>query len=277
MNIDPLSYSSSNLLLNCEMKYFHKKVAKTAPDSDSEQSTLAMDIGKVLHKCCEVTNHDLSGFKLGSMFEFMAEEEVPKQHGPLLWAMVRKYKDLHEKVGLTCKTPELKLQDPSFLGFIDAIMVEPEGWWIVDLKTAGTLNRFLTSRLHRDRQLNLYAYKARMLRIGFDAKFLGCRYRVVTKSKIKQKIGETFESVNERMYKSISAYDFEIPRVLLDPKAEGRDFKKLRARQESLWKKTRLPTKNLTYCDSYFRPCEYWSQCHGSNYSDESEILETSV
>jgi hypothetical protein len=280
-NVDPLSYSSSTLLLNCEMKYYLKKVAKVEPDSDAPIDTLAMDVGSVLHRCLELCRHDLPGFKVKTLLDVCEEYGIPDDghQRPMLWGMLRKYKDLHEKVGLRARAVEMELVDPDFVGYVDVILENPESgeWWITDLKTAASVSKFLRSRLHKDRQLNIYAEKiARMA--DYDLKgFRGCRYRVVTKTKIKAREGESFSKTSDRMYKSVRAYDFAIPLEALDPKTEGKHFDSLRKRQVSLWKGTRKPVRNLTYCEAYYRPCEYWSQCHGSEFSAEPKVVEVSV
>ena len=284
-SVDPLSFSSSTVLKNCERKYWHAKVNKTPVDSDAQVSTLAMNLGKVLHKCTEVSYHGERPLPIQVMKESCVDEDVCfETNGPMIMAMYRKYKELHLKSGLKCEIPELAVKDGRFVGYVDGIMSDEKGWWIEDTKTAGSLRRDLRERLPVDPQLNIYAHKVLKMNLeGFPAdKFLGTRYRVVLKSKAtvqphdkKKAVAENrsvFEVFSDRMYKSIKAYEFIVPAKAMHHEAEGREFERLQRRQASIWNGTRKPHQNLTYCDSYYKPCEWFSQCHGRNYTDESLV-----
>jgi hypothetical protein len=202
---------------------------------------------------------------------------LDEAHTGLLWAMLRKYKDLQEKTGLKVLKCEAELLEDEFLGFVDVVMEEPdgEGWWIVDVKTAGRLAPDLAARLPMDRQLNLYRLRAGSL--GNPETFLGCRYRVVTKSTAKRKSSESLKDYSDRLYRSISAVDFIIPRDVMKPEVIDENFRQLRKRQSQLVRKTRKPVKNFSYCFSYFRPCEYYSRCHGATFTSTPRVEEVSV
>ena len=224
-------------------------------DSDAPRETLALDIGKCLHQCLEDTNHELKGYTAEKIRENMERYDVPPSKYDLLEMMLRNYRDLHEASDLKCVVAEERLQNDEFIGFIDAIMEDKEGRkWIVDVKTAARKNQFLPSKLPRDKQLNLYLYE---LSKAYDV--AGCRYRVVYKSK------------------SGGAEEYTIPREVMDPEGMWEQFRHLRARQEQLWAVPRLAKKNFNNCDSYFRPCEYWSRCHGANYTDSPRVTCTAI
>ena len=269
--VEPLSYSSSNELLSCQQKYVYRKVQKVDRDVDAPMDTLAMDIGSTLHKCLEDCNHDLTGFEVETLFKVMKAYQVPSEQGPMLWAMLRKYKELHLSSDVTCVSVEEEKKDEDYIGYVDAIMKDRDGGlWITDLKTAAKISPFLTSRLPRDRQLNIYLHK-----LGKE-KFKGCKYRVVTKSTLKRRKDESFDYYSDRVYERIKAVEYTIPIELMTPDEEGERFKDLRNIQVDLWK-GKKPIRNFQNCDSYFRPCEYWSKCHGQIYSDEPKITEISI
>lgn len=275
--IPPLSYSSMNEIIGCEHKYALRKVLEAEPDSDYSKETDAMDLGTVVHACLEACKHDLTGFKYVDVVEQIKEfpETLePSKHGPLVWSMLRHYKDLHEDAGLQAAEVELELTLPKeFKGFVDLVLDDQEGGgvWITDLKTAASISRFLKSRLPNDPQLNLYAYYFQ--KMFPERKVLGCRYRVITKSRLKQRKDETTREFSNRIYAGINAYEYVIPIEKMDPDTHYKRFKKVKARQNQLHKNV-VAAKNYLHCESYFRPCEYWSRCHGKNFTDDFGIQE---
>lgn len=273
--IEPLSYSSSNEILGCEQKYVFRKVQKVSKDEDAPLDTLAMDIGSTIHKCLEDCKHDLNGFDCETLLKEMKNYNVPEEHGPMLWAMLRKYKVLHERSGLKCPNTEIKLEDEHYLGFIDLVLTDDDGgWWITDLKTAASISKFLPSRLPMDRQLNIYAHKYVE---KHDEKFKGCRYRVITKAKLKRRQDESFKEFADRNFESITAVEYIIPKDIMLPEEAGEQFNSIRRLQRRLVTGAKKPIRNYNYCDSYFRPCDYWSRCHGENYSAKPRVIEVKV
>jgi len=277
-NIDPLSYSSSNELIGCEQKYVYRKVLRVDRDADAPLDTLALDIGKVLHACLEDCCHDLHGFEMKRLRFFMEKAGLSAEHYPLLKAMLKKYRDLNDLSGLVCHATEVEIRLDDFIGFVDLILTEQgkQGrWWISDVKTASSVSSFLISRLGRDKQLNLYTAMIDPEKLGLCWEtFAGCKYRVVTKSRIKRRKDEDDSSLTLRMYESIEAREFTVPKELLDPEGALANFKRQRERQVELWKNPDLAMRNHNYCESYFRPCEYWSQCHSCQFTEDSTITE---
>jgi hypothetical protein len=273
--VPPLSYSSMNEILGCEQKYAYRKILELPSDEDYKQETDAMDLGSVFHKCLELCKHDLVGFGFPTMLECIAEYPETldiKIHGPLLWAMLRRYKLLHEDSGLSVKHVELELSGKEHVGFIDVVLEEEAGYWVTDIKTAGLLSRFLSSRLCADRQLNMYVGWLEKNKI-LDKPILGCRYRVMTKSRLKQKKDETFKEFSTRIFNGINAYEYVIPRDTMNPQDSLETFAKARKRQKQLFKNAE-PVKNFNFCESYFRPCQFWSRCHGKNFTDDFGVEE---
>lgn len=273
--VPPLSYSSMNEILGCEQKYALRKVLQVEPDEDYSQETDALDVGTVFHSCLEHCQHDLNGFQYPTLVKLIREFDNldVSVHGPLLWAMLRRYKLLHEDSGLKPVDIELELLSPKeYRGFVDAVMEDDKGLWITDLKTASFISRFLNSRLISDRQLNLYAYYYEKL-VKHSKPLLGCRYRVVTKSKLKQKKTESFKEFSNRIFAGINAYEYIIPIEKMNPEVAANTLKKVRTRQKQLHKNS-VPIKNFNHCESYFRPCEFWSRCHGKTFTSDFGVQE---
>jgi hypothetical protein len=279
----PLSYSSLTLLKNCSMKYYNYKVAQVAKDPDSEDNMEAFNVGKAFHWILEESKHTEEN--LDKLLEQAIKAFEVEDHKSMLHAMVLRYVKLHQKSGLQLIKCELGLETDIFIGFVDAIMLDPNTnkWYIVDLKTAKILPKTTFARLKTDTQLNLYSYFKDdiALLLGLDrSNFGGARYRVVTKSSLTQKATESYHAHVIRTAKNIKAYDIIIPASQLDPKGAFQEFKKAHTKSMKLRKGTLKPEKNLSYCDSFFRPCEYWSQCHKDTFTkckDELEVITENV
>lgn len=270
-----LSYSSASLLTNCERRYYHYKVAKTKIDSDSSDSTVAFDVGKAFHGVLEDTMHSNVEHMEG-LIRKQCDENNCLDSIPMVTAMVRKYLDLHRLTGLQAYYCEYAISTDSFIGYIDVILVDRSGgWWIGDLKTAAKLSPTLISRLRYDTQLNLYGsfYKMVAKDLELDPKkFLGMRYRVTTKPKLIQRKTEDRTQYIDRLKNSAKSYDIEVPVNHKIMEFTLDKHNKLYERSLQI-RKGKKPTCNFTYCDSYFRPCPYWSQCYGIEFTKGQEDL----
>lgn len=264
----PLSYSSSSLLINCEERYAHYKIKKTPIDSDASRDTSAFSLGSAFHKVLEDTMHTRLDIDK-NVTEACREHKVMEKS--LVKAMVEVYLDMHELSGLECVFCEMEIKDQYLIGYIDAVLKDITGkWWITDLKTASRFSTDNANRLPRDTQLNLYAHFAPRVAEALDLdldKFSGVRYRTTTKAKLKQKKTESTEEYVERLKSGITSYDISIPKENMDVEGTWERHISNFNRAKELFEGA-TPKRNLTYCSSYFRPCEYWSQCHGVNFTE---------
>ena len=275
-----LSYSSATLLKNCSMKYYHHKVANTARDPDAEQNYDAFNVGKAFHFVMEENNH--SEDKLDELLTAACKAFEVEEHEGMLKAMLLRYLQVHKKSGLRAIMCELSLSTPLFIGFIDVILIDDktQEWWIADLKTAARYSPVTAAKLAQDTQLNLYCSFAQEIAetagLGLDfKKFMGARYRVTTKSALKRKITESFREHVLRTAKNVKSYDVIVPKEIMDPQGFFAEHKKLHAKTLRLRKGTLKPEMNRSYCDSFFKPCEFWSQCHGGKtYTECSTLLK---
>jgi hypothetical protein len=270
-----LSYSSATLLKNCQQKYYYHKVDTTVEkDPDYENNETAFNVGKAFHEVMELNNHteeDLEGLLDQACIDYDVED-----HKAMLHAMLLRYLQVHKKSGLTAHTCEFTLSNEHFIGFIDIILVDEEGnWWIGDLKTAARYSEITTARLPMDTQLNLYTsfYKQIAGVLELDVKkFKGSRYRVTTKYKLKRKLKEGYYDFVKRLAKGIKSYDIAIPLEEMDPDGFYADHMELHKLSMEFRSGKAIPKRNRSYCDSYFRPCEFWSQCHAKTYSESGKL-----
>jgi len=273
-----LSYSSGNLLRNCEQKYHHYKVAKTEKDSDANRDNSHFDIGTSFHYILEHSMHKKPENITKELDYCVQEIGLREEDAGLVHALVLQYLRLRKEDDFEAVACEYKIDAASTVGYIDLIEKRPNGdWCISDLKTAKTFYENKIAELPRDRQLNLYAAFHPEIAIKYDLdpdKFIGVRYLVTTKSAAKQQKKETYSQYVLRMVdkKLVRSYAIFIPKELLSMKEVVNEHLELYKRSMEL-RKGEAPTKNFTYCQAYFRPCEWFSRCHGKEYTEQQDTI----
>ncbi len=248
-----LSISSMKTIKSCQQKYWHKKVNQTPVDSDHEDSD-ALGFGKAFHKVLEDTFHESYTDKL--IIAAMKDNNVDETDRALLTYMLDNYTKLHRASGLKIVKCEFRLEIPGlYLGFIDFIAQEERGWWIGDNKTAARHDPTLTNRLHNDPQVSIYSRFAPEIAraLGLKGEFLGFRYRQSIKSKAKTVKG---------LQDGTPTYDFIIEAGVIESDKAWSNFLDAHEVANKLHN-GEAPHKNFGACYEYFRPCEYFSQCHG--------------
>lgn len=272
-----LSYSSATLLKGCEQRFLYYKT-DTPKDSDFSESVDALNVGTSFHYILEKTQHKKPE-KISHLLEHCVKEfKLNEEDVPLVHAMVLKYLRLHKESKLECVGCEIEIQNEYLLGYVDAVMRDERGfWWIVDLKTTARFSPSKIPQLKMDTQLNLYAYFADQiadkLNLRLD-KFLGCRYRVTTKSVAKQRKTESYIDFVTRLIDLVTTYDISIPIEKMSPEKINSQHLNDYVRGKMILDKIILPQRNYNYCENYFKPCPYFSNCHGSNFTQNHDGLE---
>ena len=275
------SHSSVTLFKNCQRRYYHYKVARTKHDPDSNSDTRALRLGSCFHKILEDCLHDRSLITKELLEEAFKEGwfYAGDQDRLMIMVMVEKYLVLHQKSKLKIVVCEIEIGGADIVGFVDVVMAEEDGgFWIVDLKTAARIGDNLLSSLQADPQLNLYAAHVDQIckETGLEpSMFRGIRYRVTTKSTLKKKALESKEAFTKRLNEKIESYDIAIPAKDLKPQATLKEvlgnLKKMRALQATPMDE--IP-QNRSNCFSYFRPCEYWGQCHNGTFTEAAKSYQ---
>lgn len=269
-----LSYSSANLLRNCEQKYQFYKVEKKDKDPEANRDNSHFHLGTSFHYILEMSMHKKPE-KIGAMLEYCVQEiGLREEDVGLVHAMIIQYLRLRAQGDFEAVACEYKIDDKDTLGYVDLIEMRPDGsWTISDLKTAASFYESKIAELSKDRQLNLYGsyYKEIAKAYNLDPeKFLGCRYLVTTKSKAKQQAKETYNQYVMRLVekKSVKSLAIFIPKALMDFDGARKEHKELYKKSMKFRNGKAKPSKNFTYCQAYFRPCDYFSQCHGMTYTE---------
>ena len=275
-----LSPSSLQLFMGCNRRYFYKKVAKIPNDPDAPEDQESFSVGKAFHRVLELHNHSLTGVTYERVREICQEfvfEDLERVL-PMIFAMLKTYDDMHKKSGVEVVACELALETDTFYGITDVILKDKDGYWYIgDMKTAASLRPDLVPGLPRHTQLNLYVAHKHLIaeKLGLDVgKFAGCRLRLTTKAKIKQGKTETLAQYVNRLCGVIKTYDFIVPKELLDPEEIG--FMHARAWDYIEKHRHEINPKHFPQnpgnCTSYFKPCEFWSQCHKRNFTEELKL-----
>lgn len=274
-----LSPSSLSLYCSCPRKFYLKKILKAKPDPGVDEDTEALRVGSAFHKVLEDTRHDLTGLKYQTVADVAAEHDLEADDwAPMLFAMLGKYRVMHERAGLKVLACETTIDLPEFFGIVDVVLGDDAGgWWIGDMKTAAGVSATLAMTLASHLQLALYVTHRHRLaeKLGLDnSKFLGCRYRLSTKSKMARKKEELTADYIKRISKAVRAIDFVLPKEILH--TEGA-YESLEAAKAAITAADKDPTKfprNYGNCNSYFRLCEHYSHCHGRPASSAAEGIK---
>jgi hypothetical protein len=298
-----VSYSGASTLQECERKFCFKYIARLEKDTDYVSPDY-FAIGNAFHKVLELTAHDPKRFSEVNFEGIVKSFGIdPMDDGGRIAAMLRKYWILHIELGLKVVGTETKFEGTYTNGVIDATMVElgdksPEfnnrhglsgirgAWWIVDLKTSGSLDNALPSRLQNDPQLNLYAAFRNVVAEKFQldtALFAGIRYREALKPKHKYKSGEKFADWTSRCAEGVSVREIVVPASKMDIQKSYDNFSSVISRAHELQREFHTEKKlvgrcNYKACMAYARPCEWYSKCYGTNYTEsQTSTLINSV
>ena len=115
-----LSYSSANLLRNCEQKYNYYKVKKVEADPDSNRDNSHFDIGTAFHYVNEMSMHKKPE-KIGPLLEYCVQEIGLKEESVgLVHAMLLQYWRLRERQDFEAVACEYKIDDKN----IDAYFLD---------------------------------------------------------------------------------------------------------------------------------------------------------
>lgn len=266
-----LSPSSMALYQSCARKYFYKKIDGRKPDDDVDQDVEALNIGSAFHKVLEDTRHYLKDLSYQTVLK-VATDHAVADAAPMIFAMLSHYKAMHEASGLAVVACEVEVETKEFFGIVDVILKDLENnWWIGDMKTASSYNpAALHPTLGRHPQLNLYAFHAAHIGASWGLepnKYRGCRYRLTTKSKLIRKRDEELGAFIGRVSNVVKSYDFPVLKEAMDPEGIYDLHTRVREEIDISGKLQANFLQNFGNCMQYYRPCDFWSACHGKNCS----------
>lgn len=301
-----LTYSALNTFRNCPRKYKNRYVDNLRPRERVE----ALSFGSVIHTSIELwyrsQNPALRLQECLAYIDDAFENRVADANQMAQWhlatAMMRGYADRYatedfdivevekEFVG-EIRNPDTGRQSQTFriAGKVDGIVRCHDGLYLLEHKTASTVDANYLDKLWTDTQIALYCYYLREL--GYP--IVGVIYNVLLKSRLKQSRGETQQEYEVRHAELAaknksgkSTAKRQLPETDVDfqsrlaqwysrTEAFHREFiylseDRLAMLQEEVWEITQqyLDARrrgkwllNTSNCFSYQRPCEYLAYC----------------
>jgi hypothetical protein len=297
-----LTYSALNTFRNCPRKYKHRYLDCLRPRDKPD----TLSFGGIIHGAIELWYRsalwDAIEVYLEHEFPLRLEDESQKAAWHLAHAMLVGYVDCYgvddfEIVELELPfTGEIRNPDTgrssqtfTIAGKVDAIVRRPDGMYLLEHKTASTIDGNYLDKLWTDTQIALYCHYLRQL----DYPIVGVIYNVLAKSRLKQRGGETVAEYEARRaelaaknksgkstaQRQLPETDGEFEARLAEwyarPEAFHReliylDEERLAMLQEEVWEITQqyLDARrrgkwllNTSNCFSYQRPCEYLPFC----------------
>jgi hypothetical protein len=318
-----LTYSTLNTFRNCPRKYKNRYLDNLRPRERAE----ALSFGSVIHTAIELwyRSQDTES-RLPDVLAYIDdafENRVVDSNLMVQWhlatAMIRGYEERYatedfeiveiekEFVG-EIRNPDTGRQSQTFriAGKVDGIVRCHDGLYLLEHKTASTVDASYLDKLWTDTQIALYCHYLREL--GYP--IVGVIYNVLLKSRLKQGKGETQEEYEVRhaelvaknksgkstakrqMPETDDEFQSRLTEWYSRPEAFHREFiylseDRLAMLQDEVWEITQqyLDARrrgkwllNTSNCFSYQRPCEYLAYCQsGFNPNVADNLYEIAL
>jgi len=318
-----LTYSALNTFRNCPRKYKNRYLDNLRPRERAE----ALSFGSVIHTAIELWYRspdteprlpDVLAY-IDDAFENRLVDANLMVQWHLATAMIRGYAERYatedfevvevekEFVG-EIRNPDTGRQSQTFriAGKVDGIVRCHDGLYLLEHKTASTIDASYLDKLWTDTQIALYCYYLREL--GYP--IVGVIYNVLLKSRLKQGKGETQEEYEVRhaelaaknksgkstakrqMPETDDEFQARLTEWYSRPEAFHREFiylseDRLAMLQDEVWEITQqyLDARrrgkwllNTSNCFSYQRPCEYLAYCQsGFNPNVADNLYEIAL
>ena len=301
-----LTYSALNTFRNCPRKYKHRYIDNLRPRARAE----ALSFGGIVHGAIELWYRTVHNpMRLAIVLDTMDQQfpernvdDLQKSHWHLARAMFTGYARRYatedfeivevekEFVG-EIRNPDTGRQSQTFriAGKVDAIVRCHDGMYLLEHKTAASIDANYLDKLWTDTQISLYTHYLREM--GYP--IVGVIYNVLLKSRLKQSRGETqaeYEvrhaelaaknksgksTAKRQLPESDADFQVRLAEWYARPEAFHREFiylseDRLAMLQDEVWEITQqyLDARrrgkwllNTSNCFSYQRPCEYLAYC----------------
>jgi RecB family exonuclease len=318
-----LTYSALNTFRNCPRKYKNRYLDNLRPRERPD----ALSFGSVIHTAIELWYRSSDAeSRLRDVLAYIDdafENRVVDSNQMVQWhlatAMILGYAERYateefevvevekEFVG-EIRNPDTGRQSQTFriAGKVDGIVRCHDGLYLLEHKTASTIDASYLDKLWTDTQIALYCYYLREL--GYP--IVGVIYNVLLKSRLKQGKGETQEEYEVRhaelaaknmsgkstakrqMPETDDEFQSRLTEWYSRPEAFHREFiylseDRLAMLQDEVWEITQqyLDARrrgkwllNTSNCFSYQRPCEYLAYCQsGFNPNVADNLYEIAL
>lgn len=268
------SHSRINCFKQCPQMYKYKYINHIFPITNKNSFYL----GGLVHK----------GIELGSAYQLDREldnvdipfTEKQETSNVLALGMVEAYfnKFGNDEQILHEIHFEIEVEGKKIQGYIDGIIDTPEGYWLMELKTAAQINKEYIDKLSFNDQINTYYYVIlNNLIEGFtlDKPLLGIKYRIIKKPQIRQKQTETVDQYRERLIEKLKEEGYITEYILSRTDEEVEEHMKDFISDINTIENTKRFTKSLSSCTAYGR-CQYMDICCKTpNFEALYETIET--
>lgn len=315
---DVLTYSALNTFRNCPRKYKHRYLDFLRP----REKPNALSFGSVIHGAIELWYRSAGDpNRLWAVLDFV-DQQFPERMGDdqqksawhLARAIITGYAaryatedfevvEIEKPFTGEIRNPDTGRLSQTFVmaGKADAIVQRPDGMYLLEHKTASTIDASYLDKLWTDTQIALYSFYLRQL--GYP--IVGVIYNVLLKTRLQQRAGETeaeFEARRAELAaknksgkstakRQLPETDEEFQARLAEwytrPEAFHREHiflseDRLAMLQDEVWEITQqyLDARrrgkwllNTSNCFSYQRPCEYLAFCQSGFNPNVSDNL----
>jgi len=269
-----LTNSTIGQFKNCRKAFYYRNVLGLVSRIEKESRS----IGSAVHKGLETGNVEEALALFDNIFPSDQEEANKLEtNRAIVQAMLEGYFELYGRCFPEAEErfPEIKFRIPiinpktgakskSFVlaGKPDDLVKTDQKWWLVEYKTAGTVDKSYIDKLMLDTQITTYIYAMQKF---FNIKISGVIYRILRKPSIRQTKKETVNQFIDRLiqdYKDRPEFYFYEEKLhrsqedLNEFESELWDITQdlLKCRKEGLW------YKNTSRCKDWGK-CEYIPLC----------------
>jgi hypothetical protein len=301
-----LTFSALNTFRNCPRRYKHRYIDCLQPREKPE----AFSFGAIIHGAIELWyRSSADSDRVWAVLDYL-DQQFPERSGDeslrsawhLARAMITGYAarypiedfevvEVEKSFTGEIRNPNTGRRSQTFLmaGKADAIVRRADGMYLMEHKTASTVDGNYLDKLWSDSQIALYCFYLRKL--GYP--IVGVIYNVLLKARLQPKVGESeieFEArrwelasrnksgrstAKRQLPESDEAFQGRLAQWYARPEAFHREHiylseERLAMLQEEVWEITQqyLDARrrgkwllNTSNCFSFQRPCEYLPFC----------------
>lgn len=272
------TYSMWSLFRNCRKACYWRYIRELAPIKRDPR----LGFGTLIHECLELwhCDRDLAAVlaHLDQRLPNRNQDEEQRRDWRLATAMMAGYAGRYpveefEVLALEhtfegeIVNPATKARSRSFVlaGKVDGLVRVGDEHYVLEHKTASSLDADYLERLWTDFQITLYAY---YLERALGIRITGVLYNVLVKARLKQRGTESEAEFEERLaakYAQPAMFHREMLYLSRDQftvlRAELWELTQafLDARRRNTW------YQNTAFCFHHYRPCPYFALCRSGD------------
>jgi len=272
------TYSMWSLFRNCRKACYWRYIRELAPIRRDPR----LGFGTLIHECLELWHRDRD---LAAVLEHVdqrlparVQDDERQRDWRLARAMMAGYANRYpaedfEVLALEhtfegeIVNPATRARSRSFVlaGKVDGLLRIGDEHYVLEHKTASSLDADYLERLWTDFQITLYAY---YLERALSVRITGVLYNVVLKARLKQRRTESDTEFEERLaakYDQPAMFHREMLYLSRDQftvlRAELWELTQafLDARRRNTW------YQNTAFCFHHYRPCPYFALCRSGD------------